>query len=209
MPPRAPAKGVPQKRPFWNRGLQWAFVLSFFLAPILAVLIQLARAPDEEPLPETTVRPRALAPFIAGLLANTQSSNFECSLEEINLHLSHVLPAGRKVADGLLFQRLTLRLEPGGCTAHAAYQWRGREWQSRIHYEVQVQGGRLRLRADSASLGRIHLGTFSIQNLEAPLLKLLPHLKRETVLLNRLESIRIEKDRVSLKLRPSTPLASP
>jgi hypothetical protein len=209
MPPRAPSKAAPQKRPFWSRGLQSAVIGAFLLAPLLALLVQLSRVPNEEPAPVATVKPRALSPFIAGLLATPKASEFECSLDEINLHLAQVLPAGRKNPSGLTFQNLMLRLEPGGCKALATYQWRGRELHLRIHYSVQVQGGRLQLHADSGSLGRVNLGTYWIKHLQAPLLKLLPQLKRETVLLNRLENIRIEPAGVFLKIRASTGALSP
>jgi hypothetical protein len=177
---------------------------AFLLAPLLALLVQLSRVPNEEPAPAATVKPRALSPFIAGLLATPKASDFECSLDEINLHLAQVLPAGRKNPSGLAFQRLMLRLEPGGCRVLAAYHWRGRELHLRIHYRVQIQGGRLQLQADSASLGRVNLGPYWIKYLQAPLLKLLPLLKREAVLLNRLENLRLEPGGVFLKIRAST-----
>ena len=109
MAPRAPSKGVPQKRGFWNRSLQYALIGAFLLAPLLALLVQLSRVPNEESAPPATVRPRALAPFIAGLLATPKPSEFECSLDEINVHLSQLLPPARKSASGVSFQRLTLR----------------------------------------------------------------------------------------------------
>jgi hypothetical protein len=209
MAPRAPSKGVPQKRGFWNRSLQYALIGAFLLAPLLALLVQLSRVPNEESAPPATVRPRALAPFIAGLLATPKPSEFECSLDEINVHLSQLLPPARKSASGVSFQRLTLRLAPGGCQVLAVYQWRGREWQVRLRYSVQIQGGRLHLQADSGSLGRVKLGPSWTKPLQAPLLRLLPLLKKEVVLLNRLESIRLEPTRAFLKVRASTPTATP
>jgi hypothetical protein len=204
MPPRAPSKAAPQKRRFWSRGLQSALIGAFLLAPLLAILVQLSRIPDEEPTPTATVRPRALAPFIAGFLATPKASEFECSLDEINLHLAQVLPTSRKNPSGLAFQRLSLRLDSGGCKVLATYHWRGRELHLRIHYRIQIQGGRLKLEADSGSLGRVNLGRYWIKHLQSPLLKLLPLLKRETVLLNRLDSLRLEPAGVFMKIRPST-----
>jgi hypothetical protein len=182
---------------------------AFLLAPLIALLVQLSRVPNEEPAPVATVKPRALSPFIAGLLATPKASEFEFSLDEINLHLTQVLPAGRKSPSGLTFQNLMLRLDPSGCKVLATYHWRGRELHLRIHYSVQIQGGRLQLHADSGSLGRVNLGPYWIKYLQAPLLKLLPLLKRETVLLHRLENIRIEPARVFLKIRASTGALTP
>ena len=204
MAPRAPSKGVPQKRGFWNRSLQYALIGASLLAPLLALLVQLSRVPNDQPVPPATVKPRALAPFIAGLLATPKPSEFECSLDEINVHLSQLLPPARKSAPGVSFQRLTLRLEPGGCQVLAVYQWRGREWHVRLHYSVQVQGGRLQLHADYGSLGRVKFGPSWTKPLQAPLLRLLPLLKKETVLLNRLEHIRLEPARAFFKVRASS-----
>ncbi len=209
MPPRAPSKAAPQRSHFWSKGVQSALIGAFLLAPLLALAVQLSRVPNEDPAPAATVRPRALAPFIAGLLATPRASEFECSLDEINLHLSQLLPAGRKNPSGIDFQRMTLRLEPGGCRVLATYLWRGREWHVRLHYNVQVQGGRLQLQADSGSLGRVKLGPYWIKYLQPPLLKLLPLLKKETVLLNRLENIRLEPARAFLRVRASTPSLAP
>lgn len=205
MAPRAPSKGVPQKRGFWNRSLQYALIGAFLLAPLLALLVQLSRVPNEEPAPAATVKPRALAPFIAGLLATPKPSEFDCSLDEINVHLSQLLPPARKNASGVSFQRLALRLEPGACNVLATYHWREREWHVRLGYTVQLQGGRLQLQPNSARVGRVHLGPYWTRHLQAPLLKLLPLLKKETVLLNRLESLRLERARVVLKVRASAP----
>jgi hypothetical protein len=182
---------------------------AFLLAPLVALTVQLSRVPNEDPAPAATVRPRALAPFIAGLLATPKASEFECSLDEINVHLSQLLPAVRKSPSGIDFQRLTLRLEPGGCRVLATYLWRGLEWHVRLHYIVQIQGGRIQLQADSGSLGRVKLGPYWIKHLQPPLVKLLPLLKKETVLLNRVESLRLEPSRAFLKVRASTPSLTP
>jgi hypothetical protein len=205
MAPRAPSKGVPQKRGFWNRSLQYALIGAFLLAPLLAFLIQLSRVPNEEPAPPATVKPRALAPFIAGLLATPKPSEFECSLDEINVHLSQLLPPARKSASGVSFQSLTLRLAPGTCNVLATYYWREREWHVRLGYNVQLQGGKLQLQPTSVGVGRVHLGPYWTKHLQAPLLKLLPLLKKETVLLNRLESLRLEPARAVLKVRATAP----
>jgi hypothetical protein len=209
MAPRAPSKGAPQSRHFWSKGLQYALLGALLLAPLLALSIQLSRPPDEEPIPGATVMPRALAPFIAGLLATPKASEFECSLDEINVHLAQLLPAARKNSSAPALQRLLLRLEPGGCKAVAVYRWRGRDWHVRLRYGVQIQGGRLQLQPASGTLGRVHLGPYWVKHLQSPLLKVLPQLKREAVLLNRLESIRLEPARAFLKVRPSTPSLTP
>jgi hypothetical protein len=203
MPPRVTTKGPPKRKPFWSKGLQYALIGALLLAPLLALLIQFSRVPDEFPAPAATVRPRALAPFIAGLLANPKASDFDCSLDEINVHLAQVLPLLRKNPSGVTLQGLELRLEPGAITALSTCLWRNREWHVRIRYHVAVEAGRLQVRADSGSLGRFHIGPRWTGFLQTPLVKLLPLLKKETVLLNRLESLRLEPNRAVLKVRAS------
>lgn len=209
MPPRASKQGAPQSNVFWSRGLQYALIGAFSLAPVLALLIQLSRVPDEDPAPVVSVKPRALAPFIAGLLANPKASEFECSLDELNVHLAQLPPAIRKSPSAIKLRQVELRLEPGGCTVLATCLWRGREWHTRVHYRVLLESGRLKMKADSGSLGRMQLGARWVELLQPPLLQLLPLLKKETVLVNRLENLRIEPGRLFLRVRASSPAHFP
>jgi len=67
-----------------------------------------------------------------------------------------------------------------------------------------LQAGKLQLRPFTASFGRVNLGMYWIRKIEENVLrKLLPSLKKEQVLLNRLEALRIEPSRVFLKVRAS------
>jgi hypothetical protein len=209
MPPRAPKSGAPQRKRFWSRGLQYALIGAFVLAPPLGLIIQMARVPDEDPVPAAAVKPRTLAPFVAGLLANPKASEFECSLDEINVHLTQVLTLVRRNTPGASIRQLELRLNPGGCTVLATHLWRGRYWHTRLHYRIWSESGRLQLQLDSGSLGRVSLGARWIKLLQPPLLKLQPLLKKETVLLSRLENLRIESNRLILKVRASSPASFP
>jgi len=204
MPPRVPTKSAPPEKRFWSRGFRYALVVAFLLAPILSLVVQFSRRPDEKPAQSGSVRPRALSPFIAGLLANPKASEFECSLDEINLHLAQLLPLVRPPSTGTTFRNLEVRLDPDGCTIATTYRWRGRDWHVRIHYKISTEAGRLRLRPESGSLGRVNLSTRWAKLLQSPLLRLLPLLKKETVLLSRLENIRLEPNRIFLKVRAST-----
>lgn len=209
MPPRAPTKSAAPKKRFWSRSFQYALIGAFLLAPLLALLVQFLRVPDEEPAVVGSVRPRALSPFIAGLLANPKGSEFEFSPDEVNMHLGQLLPSLRKNASSTAIQRLELRLEPGGCTVATTYRWKGADWHVRLHYKVSIEAGRLHIKTEAGSLGRVALGPRWTNLLQAPLLKLLPLLKKESILLNRLEHIRLEPNRVLLKVRPSSSMQSP
>jgi hypothetical protein len=209
MPPRAPTKSAAPKKRFWSRSFQYALIGAFLLAPLLALLVQFLRVPDEEPAPVGSVRPRVLSPFIAGLLANPKASEFEFSLDEVNLHLGQLLASLRKNPSANTIQSLELRLEQGGCTVATTYRWRGADWHARLHYKVSIESGRLHIKAETGSLGRVPLGARWTNLLQSPLLKLLPLLKKETILLNRLEHIRLEPNRVLLKVRPSSSMQSP
>ena len=96
--------------------------------------------------------------------------------------------------------------EPERCHIRAVYLWRGVPLHLRISGSVSLQGGRLQFKAFSGSLGRIPLGLFWTRKLqEATVLKLLISLKKEQVLMKRLETLRVEPGRVLLKVRASTP----
>ncbi|NBV84998.1 MAG: hypothetical protein EBS01_01755, partial [Verrucomicrobia bacterium] len=62
----------------------------------------------------------------------------------------------------------------------------------------------------SAQLGRISLGAFGIRKVEEEWLRrLLTPFKRELILLNRLETLRLEPTRAILKVRPSSSTGAP
>ncbi len=192
--------------PFFSRGLQRALIGAFLLAPLLALGIQFARAPDEVPAVVSVVKPRVLGPLIAGSLASPQATMLELSLDEINAHLAQVLQPSVKKDSGLMFQSANLRLEPERCHWRTVYRWRGFDLHLRVTYSVLLQGGKLQVRSFSSMLGRVPLGMFWTRKLEDEVLrKLLPALRKEQVLLNRLETLRLENGRALLKVRASAP----
>ena len=204
-PPRGVVRGGVR---VWTRGLQVSIIIALVLSPILALCVQLVRAPEIVPAAVSVVRPRALAPLLAGALANPQASAFEFSLDEINTHLAQVL-LPKKEGPGWSFQRLALRLEAERCRVQTVYRWRGLDLHLHVNYGVSLQSGKFQARALSASLGRVSLGPYWTRKLEEDVLrKLLPQLRKEQVLLNRLEAIRVEPGRVILKVKASTPVSS-
>jgi hypothetical protein len=208
---RASAGGVDMRgtgRQVLTRSFQRWLLAAFVIAPLLAFGIQLVRPPEEVPQVVSVVKPRVIAPLIVGSLANPQGTTLEFSLEEINAHLQQILPASGKKATGWAFQRATVRLEPERCHFQSLYHWKGFELHLRVIYSVTLQAGKFQVRPFSASLGRVPLGMFWIKRLEDEVLrKLLPLMKKEQVLLNRLETLRIEPGRVLLRVRASSPAA--
>jgi hypothetical protein len=191
---------------FLNRRLQLWLVVAFVVAPLIALGIQLAREPDDIPSVVSLVKPRPLNTLITGSLANPQPTLLEFSLEEINSHLAQVLPPAAKKDGGWAFQSASLRFEQDRAHLKTVYLWHGLNLHLRVSYLVSLQGGKLQLHPYTGSFGRIQLGLFWIQKLETEVLrKLLPALKKEHVLLNRLEALRLESGRVLLKVRASSP----
>ncbi|RFC46405.1 MAG: hypothetical protein DVB28_000059 [Verrucomicrobia bacterium] len=215
-PPRsssAPAKGAPKapaqsdsvRGALWTRGLQRSLIAALVLAPLLALGIQLARVPEVPPSAVSVVKPRTLGPLIAGSIANPQPTTLEFSLDEINTHLAQVLPPVAKKDGSWAFHTASLRLEPEKATLQTVYRWHGFQLHLHVSYAVSLQGGKLQLRPFSASCGRVVLGMYWIRKAEENILrKLLPSLKKEQVLLNRLETLRVEPGRVLMKVRAST-----
>jgi len=174
------------------------------LAPVLAFAIQLVRAPDEGPEVGASVKSRIIAPLIAGALANPRPTLLEFSLEEINTHLAQVLPAAARKKDGLLFRKASVRLESERCHFTTLHHWRRLELHSRVTYSVLLQGGRLQVKPVASSLGRIQFGMFWTRKIhDGMVVGLLPLLRKEQVLANRLETLRLENGRALLKVRAS------
>jgi len=194
----------------WNRGLQYGLIAAMLLAPGFAYVVQLLRLPDEIAAPESQIRTRVLSPLIAGAIASPQAIALEFGLEEINAHLAQTLQTVRRGNPAFPFEQVTLRMEPERCQVLAVY--RLKQWNVdallhlRMTYSVVVQDGKLKVRPFSAQLGRVRLGAFGMRKLgEEWLRKLLLPFKREIILLNRLETLRLEPGRAILKVRPSTP----
>lgn len=193
------------KRPFMSRGFQLCLIAALVTAPLIALGIQLSRQPDDVPAVVSLVKPRTLGSLIAGSLANPQPTALEFSLEEINTHLALVLPPVSKKDGEWSFQKAALYLEAERAHLHTVYRWHGLSLYLRVSYMVAVQGGRLQVRPFSASFGRVHLGLYWIRKMEEGVLsKLLHSLKKEQILLNRLETLRLEPGRALLKVRAST-----
>ena len=72
MPPRAPSKGAPQKRGFWSKGLQYALIGAFLLAPLLALLPIRSRLTPRPP-------PLRLAPSLSLLTPSSASDSARCT----------------------------------------------------------------------------------------------------------------------------------
>lgn len=215
--PKSPSKAAsPSGRPphsesrLWNRGMQYGLIAAMLLAPGFAYVIQLLRVPDEIPAPESQIRARVLSPLIAGAIASPQAIGLEFGLEEINTHLGQTLQSVRRGNPAFPFQQVMLRMEPERCQVLAVYRYK--EWNLdrhlhlRMTYSVAIQDGKLKVRLFSAQLGRVRLGAFGMHKLEEVWLrKLLLPFKREIILLNRLETLRLEPGRAILKVRPSSP----
>jgi len=187
------------------RGNQMGLIVAFLLAPLLALGIQLARTPDEVPAVVSLVKPRTLGSLIAGSIANPQPTSLEFSLEEINAHLAQVLPPIVKKDGSWSFQNFSLRLEAERAHLRTIYRWHGVDLHLRVSYMVSLQGGKFQARPFQASFGRVNLGMYWTRKIQENCLSnLLPALKKEYVLLNRLETLRLEPGRALLKVRAST-----
>lgn len=190
---------------FMTRGFQFGMVTVLLLAPLLALGIQLARAPDEVPAVESLVKPRPLGSLIVGSLANPQPTTLEFTLDEINTHLAQVLPPVIKKDGSWSFQKVSLQLESERAHLRAIYRWHGVELHLRVSYMVTLQGGKLQVRPFQATFGRVQLGVYWTRKMQDNFLsKLLPALKKEQILMNRLETLRLEPGRALLKVRAST-----
>jgi len=199
---------------FWTRGLQYGLVLAMLLAPVAAYFIQLVRVPEEIAPTESQIRTRPLSSLIAGAIASPQTISLEFSADEINEHLAQLLQATRKSNTAFPFQRVAIRMEPERCHVLAKYRLDLGNLHTDMHlhvtYSVSVQDGKLKARAFTAQVGRVRLGAYWMRKLEENWLRRLQgSFKREFILLNRLETLRLEPGRALLKLRPSSAASSP
>jgi hypothetical protein len=216
-PQRAKAKPEPKKSPdaprpgarFWSRAFQRWLIGGLVLAPLLALGIQLVREPDPAPEVVSNVKPRVIAPLVAGALANPQPTSLKFSLEEVNNHLAQVLQPGKRNDTGFVFSRAAVRFESEKCHVLTVYRWRGLDLHLNVSYSAGMQSGKLQAKAFSASLGRVRLGAFWIKKIEeGPFKKLQAALRKEYILLQRVDALRLEPGHVQMRVKASVPAAN-
>lgn len=207
--PTKPTTALKQGGRLWSRTFQRWLIAGLTLAPLLALAIQLVREPFPFPETATNVKPRVIAPLVAGALANPQPTSLEFSLEEVNNHLAQVLQPGKKTDSGFTFSRASVRFESEKCHVLTVYRWKDVDLHLHVSYSIGLQAGKLQAKAFSASLGRVRLGAFWIKKIEeGPFKKFQAMLRKEHILLQRLESLRLEPSRVLMKVRASVPAAN-
>lgn len=179
------------------------FGIPFLLAPLLALLIQALREPDHLAPTAPPSGQRPFAPLVAAALSSPQASALELSLAEVQAHLSQALLPARNASGPWSLQRVGLRLAPGRCEVLTLQQWRGWNVHLNVTYQVSLAGGKLRLQPLAGHLGRLALGPFWLARFEKPLERLVPFLRKERVLMDRLSELKIEPDRLVLRVRVS------
>jgi hypothetical protein len=193
---------VPAAAPPKRFGFLFPTILVAFLAPIFALLIQAHRVPDRYALPPPQVQ-RPLTPLWVAALSSPQPSTVEFTLPELNFYLSQALLAPRPTSKNSSLQRVSVELEPGRCHVRTLHQWRGRDLFLNATYQVAMKSGKIRFQLVSGSLGRLELSAFWMSRLEQSFLQMLPALRRERVLFDRLSDFQISAERVVLRVRAS------
>jgi hypothetical protein len=175
-----------------------------------AVCVQAFREPDRVAPEQPPANPRPLAPLIAKALSSPQASTLQLSRDEINAHLALTLPPQKTDSDLWALQRVGIRLEPAKCEVLTRQLWRGHRLHLGALYSVSLKGGKLRLSLISGHVGRLKLPARWMRWFETPFLKMLPALRREHVLLDRLDDLKLTADRATLYVRISAgPSSSP
>lgn len=184
----------------------WLFCfpsVAVVLAPLLALAIQAQRVPDRAALPPPPQAPRPLTSLWVAALSSPQPSTVEFTLPELNFYLSQALLPSKPTSKNANLQRVSVELEPGRCHVRTLQKWRGRDLFLNATYLVAIHSGKIRFQLVSGSVGRLQLSAFWMSYLEQPFLQMLPALRRERVLLDRLSDFQLAPDRVVLRVRAS------
>ena len=175
--------------------------LAVLLAFPLALVIQTLRVPDHVVPSAPPQNQRPLTPVFATALSSPQASTLELSLAEVNAHLGQAFVPAKSPVGNWTLQRAGIRLEPGKCEVLTLQKWQGWDVHLNATYAVSLKGGKLRLSLISGSLGRLRLGPFWMTRLEQPLVHLVPFLRRERVLFDRLLDLKVDPERLVLSVR--------
>ena len=180
--------------------MAWVFGAAAILGLPVAVLVQALRVPDHAVPTAPPKEQRALTPLMVTAISSPQASSLDFNAAELNAHLAQALVPPRGPAGDWTLQRIGVRLEPGKCEVLTLQKWGSWDIHLNVTYSVALKGNKTRLTPISGNLGRLSLGPFWIERFERPLLHLLPPLRKEIVLFNRLKDLRIEPDRVVLSV---------
>jgi hypothetical protein len=186
----------------------WVYALALGLSLPLALAIQALRQPDRLPpeIPGAIQRP--LAPLFAKALTSPQASTLTLSVDEINAHLAQALPPEQRGSEPWALQRLGVRLESSRCEVLTQQLWRGHSIHLGATYAVSLKGGKFRMQLLSGHVGRLALSASTMRWFERPLLRVVPLLRRERVLLDRLDDLKLTPERATLYVRLSAGASS-
>jgi len=178
----------------------WAFGSAVLLGIPLAIVIQALRVPDRFVPTAPPKDQRALLPLVISAISSPQASNLELTSAEVNAHIAQALLPPRASAGDWTLQRVAVRFEPSKCEVLTLQKWQGWDVYLNATYAVTLKNGKTRLTPISGNLGRLSLGPFWMEQFERPFLHLLPPLRKERVLFDRLKDLRIEPERLVLSV---------
>lgn len=175
----------------------------------MAVGIQIFRVPDRTPPPEPPQVRRPLTSVFAKALTSAQASTLELTIDEVNAHLRQALLAQKSGDGGLSLQHIGVRLEPGKCEILTVQKWHGWNLHLGATYSVSLKGGKLKMQLLAGNLGRLRLSARWMRLFENPFTRMLSPLRRERVLVDRLDDIKLDPAKLTLYVRISAGASNP
>ena len=197
--------------PWITRGQLAALVGSaLVVSGALSVAIQSLR-PPLRPLPTATAdaKAREIDALIANTLSRPQAATIEFSEAEINAHLAHALSGSVSRNTPVRFKRAGVRLLDDRIEWTSLHEYAGFEFQLQSQVKVWVSNGKIQIQREATHIGRLPLSPFYAEKTLRWLGHLWPSLKKETALLNRLDTLQLGERRVRLKVRSSSPASPP
>jgi hypothetical protein len=178
-----------------------ALLQTLFWAAVVACLVLASRKPDG--VPDT--RPELGSRMIAGELLDAVSSPgaraVAFSEAEINQHF-RTLKAKEGTVPGIRFERAFVNLLPGVVRTSAQYSMWGYPFYAGISHHLEVKAGKFTPTLIGGNFGRLQVHPEIMQYIDWGFQSLWPAFKREQDHMQRMQSITIEKGKITLVTRP-------
>jgi hypothetical protein len=139
-------------------------------------------------------------------LTRPQSSVLDCTLDEINAHLAHLVPQRWNSGAGAVLLRAGVRMRGEKGLWMSEHEVWGRRLMLRIEARVWVSEGRVQFQRERVHVGRMELSPRAAPFVERWLERVWPLLRKELALLRRIEGCKADGSRLELRVRPGTPL---
>ncbi len=165
---------------------------------IAAAIILFAQAPDGVPDPKKTPTMRLVSSDMMEALESPSPRALSFTEDEVNQYLKQMLKSKEGMIPGVQFTRAFVNLRPGALRLSSENSVWGYPVFSGVEYYLEVKNGKFTSTVVGGNFGRLGVHPQIMRYAEPAFKSLATALQRERKQMERMQSIRVEKERVDL-----------